>query len=46
MGSTYEKQCDKDKLYRFMIEQTIDRMNFDKPLDFQYKISTEQVECK
>ncbi|TDA69046.1 hypothetical protein E0765_01125 [Sulfuricurvum sp. IAE1] len=46
MGSTYEKQCDKDKLYKFMIEQTINRMNLEKPLDFQYKISTEQVDCK
>lgn len=46
MGSTYEEQCDKDKLYRFVIEQTINRINFDKPLDFQYKIPIEQVYCK
>jgi len=38
MGSTYEKKCNSDELYRFLINETINRINFDRPMDYKFKV--------
>jgi len=47
IGSTYEKKCSSDKLYKFLINETINRINFDKPMDYKFKVKMpENYSCK
>jgi len=34
--STYEKNCNSDKLYRFLIDESIARLDFNKPMDYKF----------
>ncbi|EGQ7819256.1 MULTISPECIES: membrane lipoprotein lipid attachment site-containing protein [Vibrio] len=47
MGSTFEKSCNSDFLYNFLIDETISRTDFERPVDYDYKIKLpEGVQCK
>lgn len=38
MSSTYEENCNSDKLYQFLIIETVNRMNFQKPMDYKFTV--------
>lgn len=46
LGSTFEKSCNSDFLYEFLIDETLSRTNFNKPEDYAYKVKLpEGVKC-
>jgi len=47
MGVSFEKKCDDEKVYSFLINQTINRADFNKPQDYEYKVKMpEGYSCK
>ena len=47
MGSTFDESCNSDFLYKFLIDETISRTDFERPQDYKYKIKLpEGVKCK
>jgi len=47
MGSTFDKSCNSDFLYEFLISETISRTNFEKPEDYEYKVKLpDGIKCK
>lgn len=47
MGSTFDKSCSVDYLYTFLINETIARTDFKKPLDYKYSVKLpDGVKCE
>ncbi|PTC02024.1 hypothetical protein C9980_25345 [Vibrio mediterranei] len=47
LGSTFDKSCNTDFLYNFLIDETISRTDFTKPVDYKYSVKLpEGVSCK
>ncbi|MBO1926736.1 hypothetical protein J3998_04035 [Thiomicrorhabdus sp. 6S2-11] len=47
LGSSYEKGCSDNAMYKFLIEQTIERLDFDKPNKYEYSVEMpENYSCK
>ncbi|MEZ9627863.1 hypothetical protein [Aliivibrio fischeri] len=47
LGSTFDKTCNKDFLYEFLIDETLSRTNFIKPEDYKYTVKLpDGTSCK
>ncbi|EGR2191033.1 hypothetical protein DZF87_24140 [Vibrio parahaemolyticus] len=47
MGSTFDKGCSRDFLYNFLIDETIARTDFQKPVEYKYNVKLpEGTRCK
>jgi len=38
MTSTHKKNCDNDKLYKFLIKEAISRVDFSKPKNYKFEV--------
>lgn len=38
MGSSYMENCSENEMFNFLIEQTVARIDFDKPIDIKYEV--------
>lgn len=39
LTATHEKNCNSDKLYKFLIDESIPRLNFQKPLEIDFEVT-------
>ncbi|MEZ9129465.1 hypothetical protein AB4145_23105 [Vibrio splendidus] len=47
LGSTFDESCNKNFLYKFLIDETISRTNFIKPEDYKYRVKLpDGTSCK
>ncbi len=47
MGSTFDKACGSDFLYNFLIDETIARTDFQRPVDYKYNVKLpDGVQCR
>ncbi|CAI2291945.1 hypothetical protein [Vibrio parahaemolyticus] len=46
LGSTFDQSCSREFLYNFLIYETIARIDFNKPVDYEYRVKLpEGIKC-